>query len=136
MLCSIARKFDRSLSITAPSAGNGVWIKQQPSQQHDGWVQKFALLMPHLTPFRRSMVLPCRYCKLQAVNRHTHWRNCLVVQVSYFLGLTSCVPPAHGADGTVRAGTDLLRGGVCPTLLNPGPKREREEGSPEGRKPD
>ena len=101
------------------------------TQQHDEWVQNFASLMPHLTPFRRHMVLPCRYCHLQAVNKHTHWRNCLVVQVSCFLGLSAKVPATtHGAHGALKN----FFGGVCPSLIHPVPKREREEESPEPKK--
>ena len=85
-------------------------IKRHMTQQHAEWVQNFANLMPHLTPFRRHMVIPCRYCHSQAVNKHTHWRNCLIVQVSCFLGLSSKVPATtHGAHGAVGSREELLR---------------------------
>ena len=88
-------------------------IKRHMTQQHDEWVQHFAHLMPHMTPFRRHMVLPCRYCHLQSVNRHTHWRNCLVIQVSCYLGLIADIPAVtNGTDGALSSGEKLLRWSV------------------------
>ena len=37
-------------------------IKRHMTQQHDEWVQRFAHLMPHMTPFRRHVVLPPAVC--------------------------------------------------------------------------
>ena len=88
-------------------------IKRHMTQQHDDWVKHFAYLMPHMTPFRRHMVLPCRYCHLQSVNRHTHWRNCLVIQVSCYLGLIAEIPAVvNGTDGALSTGEKLLRWSV------------------------
>ena len=88
-------------------------IKRHMTQQHDEWVQHFANLMPHMTPFRRHMVLPCRYCHLQSVNKHTHWRNCLVVQVSCYLGFVAGIPAvANGTGGALSPGEELLRWSV------------------------
>ena len=88
-------------------------IKRHMTQQHDDWVKRFANLMPHMTPFRRHMVLPCRYCHLQSVNRHTHWRNCLVIQVSCYLGLIADIPAVtNGTDGALSTGEKLLRWSV------------------------
>ena len=85
-------------------------IKRHMTQQHDEWVQQFANLMPHMTPFRRHMVLPCRYCHLHSVNKHTHWRNCLIVQVSCYLGIVEGIPAVtNGADGALGPGEKLLQ---------------------------
>ena len=85
-------------------------IKGHMTQQHDEWVQQFANLMPHMTPFRRHMVLPCRYCHLHSVNKHTHWRNCLIVQVSCYLGIVAGIPAVtNGTDGALGPGEKLLQ---------------------------
>ena len=58
------------------------------------------------------MVFPCRYCSQTQVNKHTHWRTCIVLQVSCFLHLQLQHDRVHGGSGDVCSGASLLRRGV------------------------
>ena len=87
-------------------------IKRHMTLQHPVWVQKFSRVVQLLTAFRRTMVFPCRYCSQTQVNKHTHWRTCIVLQVSCFLHLHLQYDGVHGGSGDVCSGASLLRRGV------------------------
>ena len=87
-------------------------IKRHMTLQHPVWVQRFSRVVQLLTAFRRTMVFPCRYCSQTQVNKHTHWRTCIVLQVSCFLHLHLQHDGVHGGSGDVCSGASLLRRGV------------------------
>ena len=86
-------------------------IKRHMTQQHQEWVAMFSTVVSHLTPFRRTIVFPCRYCSQSQVNKHTHWRTCIILQVSCYLGLKhhERSVDGRGRPGDVPAGETLLR---------------------------
>eukprot|EP00439_Symbiodinium_sp_Y106_P045088 s3243_g5.t1 len=86
-------------------------IKRHMTQQHQEWVAMFSTVVSHLTPFRRTIVFPCRYGSQSQVNKHTHWRTCIILQVSCYLGLKhhERSVDGRGRPGDVPAGETLLR---------------------------
>ena len=87
-------------------------IKRHMTLQHPVWLEQFSRVVQLLTAFRRTMVFPCRYCSQTQVNKHTHWRTCIVLQVSCFLHLHLQHDRVHGGSGDVCSGASLLRRGV------------------------
>ena len=83
-------------------------VKRHMTQQHAEWVTAFSTVVSHLTPFQRTIVFPCRYCGQTQVNKHTHWRTRVVLQVSCYLELKHHARPDGGNPGNDRPGEALL----------------------------
>ena len=82
------------------------------TQQHKERVDMFSSVVSHLTPFRRTIVFPCRYCGQSQVNKRTHWRTCIILQVSCYLGLRCHGRSVDGGLGNAPTGETLLRRGL------------------------
>ena len=102
-------------------------IKRHMTQQHPEWVAKFSRVVQALTTFRRTVVFPCRY--LAHTLAHLYRLASLL-----FPGARQSRMTEMFEDLDMSAQERLFYGGVCPSLQQVAPKREREEGFPDWKK--